>query len=52
MTLSSDDLFVWQLREIGDENASAVNHMDGPVIPMKIGRGRRVSIDSLDVLQF
>ena len=36
---------------MGGEKASAAMQNDGPVTPMKRGRGRRVSIVSLDVLR-
>jgi hypothetical protein len=36
---------------MGGENASAAMQNDGPVTPMKRGRGRRVSNVSLDVLR-
>ena len=47
---SSDDLSVCRLNEIGGLNASADIQRFGPVTPKNSGRGRRVSIVSLDVL--
>jgi hypothetical protein len=50
LIFTQDDLLLSAWKEIGEEKASAAMQRDGPERPRKSGRGRSVSIVSLEVL--